>query len=56
MLRLIRGGGLRGRGEGRGLGGTLSSSLMAFFNIHVIDIFTTDISHVRGHLAYGLLF
>ena len=30
--------GLRGGGGG---GGNLSSSLMAFFNIHVIDIFTT---------------
>ena len=27
--------------EGGGGGGNLSSSLMAFFNIHVIDIFTT---------------
>ena len=27
-----------------------------FFNRHIKDIFTTDISHVGGHLAYGLLF
>ena len=37
--------------------GNLPSPLMVFFNIHVIDIFTThtDISHVGGHLACGLL-
>ena len=29
------------RGELGGGGGNLSSSLMAFFNLHVIDIFTT---------------
>ena len=29
------------RGGGGGGGGNLSSSLMAFFNMHVIDIFTT---------------
>ena len=36
MLRLIRGGALSG-----GRGGNLPSPLMAFFTIHVIDIFTT---------------
>ena len=36
MLCLIRGEALKG-----GRGGNISSSLMAFFNIHVIDIFTT---------------
>ena len=36
-LHLIRGG---GRFE-RGRGGNLPSLLVAFFNIHVIDIFTT---------------
>ena len=39
MLHLIRGGLREGGGGGRG--GNLPSSLMAFFNIHVIDIFTT---------------
>ena len=36
MLCLIRGGALRG-----GRGGNLPSPLIAFFNIRVIDIFTT---------------
>ena len=31
----------QGRGFERGRGGNLPSPLMAFFNIHVIDIFTT---------------
>ena len=36
MLRLIRGGALR-----EGGGGNSPSPLMAFLNIHVLDIFTT---------------
>ena len=50
MLHLIRGGALRG-----GRGENLPSPLMAFFNIPVIDIFTTYLHFTRrGHLACGL--
>ena len=65
MLHLISGAGGGGGGGvvrvcvcgGGGRGVNLPSPLVAFFNIHVKTYSPhTDISHVGGHLACGLLF
>ena len=50
MLRLIRGGALRG-----GRGGNLPFPLMAFLAYMLINSPHTDISLIGGHLACGLL-
>ena len=53
LLHLIRGGVLRGVGEGREFAisdGIFLTYMLLTYSLH------TDISHVGGHLACGLLF